>query len=76
MPPREKNTGDEPDPTATESKGDTVRLAVSYPHDVLIVGDGDTRLKVTSDGTDVPAGREDEVKDAAKANGVTIRKVG
>jgi hypothetical protein len=70
----------EPDPTPqpSEPAAGTVRLAVlagPASPDSLVVGDGDTALEVTADGTDVPAEREDEVRAAAKAHGVTIRKV-
>lgn len=78
MPPRDKaDLPPEPDPVQVNSNppAGTVRLAVQYPHDVLHVGDGDTALEITSTGTDVPTGREDEVRETAKKHNVSVRKV-
>lgn len=82
MPPRAR-TGDEPDLTADQSggdeatttaAGDTVTFAVAHPYDQWNHGLADLD-PITAAGTEVPAGRVDELLAAAKTADVTIRKV-
>lgn len=59
---------------AAEDAGTEVCLAVGYPHDEFRPF-GDEDLVLSKDGTTVPADRESDIRSAARAAGVTIRKV-